>query len=92
MEEEFVRVRLPRGKQVLGEIESLSGASRFVVSCKDGKTRTCRIPGRFRKRITIRVGDLVVIEPWEIEGDEKGDVVWIYNRTQATWLRKKGYA
>ena len=91
MEEEIVRVRLPRSSEVLGEIEILSGASRFVVNCKDGKRRTCRIPGKFRKRIKIRVGDIVLIKPWEIESDEKGDVVWIYNRTQANWLRKKGY-
>lgn len=90
MEEEVVRVRLPRRGEVFGEIESLSGASRFVVSCKDRKTRTCRIPGRFRKRITIRVGDIVLVSPWDVE-DEKGDIVWIYTRTQANWLQKKGY-
>ncbi|MBI4021454.1 MAG: translation initiation factor eIF-1A [Candidatus Aenigmarchaeota archaeon] len=89
--EEFIRVRLPRGKEILGEIEIMQGASRFMVICKDGKKRLCRIPGKFRKRITIRVGDIVLIEPWEIEGDEKGDVIWIYTRTQANWLRKKGY-
>jgi len=30
--------------------------------------------------------------PWEIESDEKGDIVWIYNRTQMAWLRNKGHA
>ena len=91
MEEEFVRVRLPRRGEILGEIESLLGASRFLISCKDGKRRVCRIPGRFRKRIKIMVGDLVLVQPWDVEGDEKGDVAWIYTRTQANWLRKKGY-
>jgi len=91
MEEEVVRVRLPRRGEILGEIESLSGASRFIVSCKDGRKRMCRIPGKFRKRITIRVADLVLVEPWSVEGDEKGDIVWIYTRTQASWIRKKGY-
>jgi translation initiation factor 1A len=90
--EEPVRVRLPRGRQVMGEIEQILGASRFRVSCKDGKTRLCRIPGKFRKRITVRTGDIVIVEPWEVEGDEKGDVVWIYNKTQMAWLRKRGYA
>lgn len=90
-ETEFVRVRLPRKGEVLGEIENLMGASRFLVSNKDGKKRLCRIPGKFRKRIKIRVGDIVLVKPWEIEGDEKGDIVWIYNRTQANWLRKRGH-
>jgi translation initiation factor 1A len=90
MEEEVTRVRLPHGGELLGEIQSLSGASRFIVYCKDGKTRTCRIPGRVRRRIKIRVGDIVIVKPWEIE-DEKGDIIWIYTRTQAGWLHKKGY-
>jgi translation initiation factor 1A len=89
--EEPVRVRLPRGSQMIGEIEQILGASRFRVSCKDGRTRLCRIPGKFRKRITVRAGDIVIVEPWEVEGDEKGDIVWIYNKTQMTWLRKRGY-
>ena len=89
---EPIRVRLPRGEEMLGEIESILGASRFMVACKDGKTRMCRIPGKFRKRIKIRSGDIVIIKPWSIEGDEKGDIVWIYNKTQMSWLRNKGYA
>jgi translation initiation factor 1A len=88
---EAIRVRLPRGRQVMGEIEQILGASRFRVVCKDGKTRLCRIPGKFRKRITVRSGDIVIVEPWEVEGDEKGDIVWIYNKTQMAWLRNRGY-
>lgn len=88
--EEPMRVRLPRGKEVIGEIIELLGASRFRVSCQDGNTRICRMPGRFRRRMRIRVGDLVLIEPWDIEFNDKGDVVWIYTRTQASWLRRKG--
>lgn len=89
-EEGVIRVRLPRGNQALGIIEELLGASRFRVKCTDGFTRLCRIPGKFRKRIRLRVGDAVLIEPWSVESDEKGDVVWIYNKTHAAWLRKKG--
>ena len=88
--EEIIRVRLPRGREQLGEIEEMLGASRLRVRCKDGKVRMCRIPGRFRKRIRIRVGDILLIEPWDIE-DDKGDVVWIYNRTQSAWLRSHGH-
>ena len=91
-QEEPVRVRLPRGKETLGEIEQILGASRFRIECKDGKTRLCRIPGKFRKRIKVRPGDIVIVKPWDIEGDEKGDIVWIYNKTQMSWLRNKGYA
>ena len=90
--DEPIRVRLPRGKEMLGEIEQIMGASRFRINCKDGKTRMCRIPGKFRRRIKVRSGDIVIVEPWSIEGDEKGDIVWIYNKTQMNWLRSNGYA
>ena len=90
-EEEPIRVRLPEGKQVLGIVEELLGASRFRVSCKDGHTRICRIPGKFRKRANIAVGDIVLVEPWDVESEEKGDILWIYTKTHANWLRQKGY-
>jgi translation initiation factor 1A len=89
--EEITRVRLPRGTETIGEIAELLGASRFRVSCRDGAVRVCRIPGKFRRRIKIRVGDLVIVKPWEIEPREKGDIIWIYTRTQANWLRSRGY-
>ena len=91
MEEEVIRVRTPQRGELLGEVQSMSGASRFVVLCKDTKIRTCRIPGKFRKRIKISIGDLVLVIPWSIEGDAKADIEWIYTRTQANWLKKKGY-
>ncbi len=89
---EPVRVRLPRGRELLGTIEELLGASRFRVFCSDGKKRVCRMPGRFRRRLKMRAGDIVLVVPWEIESDEKGDIIWIYNKTQAEWLRRKGKA
>jgi translation initiation factor 1A len=91
MEEDVMRVRTPRSGETIGEIVELLGASRFRVSCRDGNVRICRMPGRFRRRMKIQTGDLVIIKPWEIEPREKGDIVWIYTRTQANWLRSKGY-
>jgi translation initiation factor 1A len=90
MEEQVTRVRLPRGEEVIGEVEETLGASRFKIRTKDGREIMCRIPGRFRRRIKIRVGDLVIAKPWVIE-PEKGDIAWIYNKTHAAWLRKNGY-
>jgi translation initiation factor 1A len=89
-EEEALRVRLPRRGELIGQIEEILSASRFRIACQDGKTRLCRIPGRFRKRIKIHPGDYTIVQPWDIEPDAKGDIVYIYTRTQAGWLRKKG--
>ena len=89
-ESDVVRTRLPRGREVLGWVEATLGASRFKVSCSDGKERMCRMPGAKKRSVWVNMGDLVLIEPWEIEPNEKGDVVFRYTRTQIEWLRRKG--
>ena len=89
-QDEFVRVRMPRGNQALGIVEQRLGGSRMRVRCFDGKTRICRIPGRLKRRLWIREGDTLLIEPWEISGDEKGDVIFKYRHNQVKVLDKKG--
>jgi translation initiation factor 1A len=49
-----------------------------------------RIPGKMKKRIWIREGDVVIVIPWEIE-NEKADVVWRYTGPQVDWLQRKGF-
>ena len=87
---EFVRVRLPRGKEVLGILEQRLGGSRMTIKCFDGKSRNCRVPGRLKKKLWLREGDVVLIEPWEFDND-KGDVIFKYNPSAIDWLKKKGY-
>ena len=85
-----LRVRTPRGREVLGIIEAMLGANKLRVRCQDNKIRICRIPGRLRKRIWMREGDIVLVEPWEIQGDKSADIAYKYNPTQVSWLRRKG--
>lgn len=85
------RIRMPREGEVLGMVIALVGGSRMKVACKDGKERTCRIPGKFKKRVWVREGDVVIVKPWEIEGDKKGDIIWRYYPLQARILKEKGY-
>lgn len=86
----YVRFRLPRkrDKEMFGIADQLLGASRIKVMCADGKSRMGRIPGKLKKRMWIRVGDLVIIRPWEFQ-DEKSDIVWRYTKTQASLLSRK---
>ncbi|MDP7180687.1 MAG: translation initiation factor eIF-1A [Candidatus Woesearchaeota archaeon] len=90
LQQEISRIRLPRGNQVLGLLEQRLGGSRMRVKCLDGKTRICRIPGRLKRRLWVRDGDIVIIEPWEYGGDEKGDVILKYTPTQVRFLKKRG--
>ena len=89
--EVFLRVRLPRGKEVLGMLEQRVGASRMLIKCFDGKTRNCRVPGRLKRKLWLREGDVVLVEPWEHQGDEKGDVIFKYTPNAVEWLRRKGF-
>jgi len=89
-EEEF-RVKIPRGNETIGVLQQRLGASRMRVTCLDGKTRVCRIPGRLKRKMWLREGDFVLVEPWELGGDEKGDIIFKYKPTQVEWLKKKGY-
>ncbi|MEK6955955.1 MAG: translation initiation factor eIF-1A [Nanoarchaeota archaeon] len=88
---EVFRVRLPRGKETLGILEQRLGGSRMRVRCLDGKTRICRVPGRLKKKLWIREGDILLIEPWVLGGDEKGDVIFKYKPNQVDWLKKNGH-
>ncbi len=90
-EEQLTRVRVPRGKEVLGVLEQRFGGSRMRVRCFDGNNRVCRIPGRLKRKLWVREGDIVLVEPWEFGGEEKGDIIFKYKPIQVNWLKNKGY-
>ena len=59
------------------------------VKCTDGKTRNCRVPGRFSRSMWLRPKDIVLIKPWEFD-DCKADVIFKYDGNAANQLRKRG--
>ncbi len=88
---EISRTRLPRGSEVLGMVEMMLGGDKLRVKCNDGNTRISRIPGKLRKKVWIRVGDVVLVEPWTTQSNERADVVFRYTPTQANWLRRRSF-
>jgi translation initiation factor 1A len=88
---ELARIKIPRQPEVLGVVEMMVGGDKLRVKCDDGNTRICRIPGKLRKRVWIKAGDLVLVEPWKVQANERGDIVFRYTPTQANWLKRKGY-
>ena len=88
---EISRIKLPRDPQVLGIVLRRVGGSRMIVKCSDGKERNCKIPGRMKRFLWVRENDIVIVEPWELTPNEKGDVVFKYTRTQAMHLKKQGH-
>lgn len=87
---ELRRLRMPKDNEVLGIVEQMSGGSRMVVRCKDDKVRVCRIPGKLRRRIWIKAGDVVIVKPWSVQGDAKADIVWRYTKPQVERLINQG--
>jgi translation initiation factor 1A len=91
IEEEIARIRIPRQGEVLAIATTMLGAGKIMVECDDGFTRIGRVAGRIKKKVWIRLGDLVLVEPWKVQTNERGDIVWKYRRNQAAWLKRKGY-
>jgi translation initiation factor 1A len=90
IEEEISKIRIPKENEVLGVVEQMLGGDKMRVKCEDGATRIVRIPGRLRKRVWIRPGDLILVEPWKVQSNERGDAVYKYTSTQVYWLKRKG--
>ena len=84
------RVKLPKNGEVLGVIEQRLGGNKMMVACLDGKSRNCRVPGRLKRELWLRPGDIVIIELWELD-KEKGDVIFKYRPNQVEWLKTNGY-
>ncbi len=88
-DETMKRIRLPEEDEIFGVVEKMLGDDRVQVRCVDGKTRIARIPGKMRKRVWIREGDVVLVKPWDFQ-PERADVTWRYTRVQVDWLKRKG--
>jgi len=79
---------LPGPGQMVGRVENFLGYDRIMVYCTDQKKRLCRIRGKLKRRVWIRAGDFVLVEPWSFE-EGRGNILWRYYRGQAKFLRKR---
>ena len=78
-QQEFRRVRTPKKGEIPGAVEQIMGHGKLKVRCADGNIRMTRIPGKMKKRIWIREGDIILVKPWR------------YTKTESNWLERKGY-
>ncbi|AHG00529.1 translation initiation factor 1A [Halostagnicola larsenii XH-48] len=83
-------LRMPEDDEVFATVTNMLGANRVTVRCADGEERTARIPGKMQKRIWIREDDVVLVEPWDWQ-DEKADITWRYEKSDADQLRREGH-
>lgn len=85
------RLRLPRKDEfeIFGIAIQLMGANQIKAKCIDGVERTCRIPGKLRKKVWVRTNDLIIVKVWDFQ-PSKGDVVWRYLPNQTEQIRRRG--
>ena len=83
------KVKLPRGEEQFAVVIEMSGGSRFKAMCADGHTRMVRIGGKLKRRMWVRMNDLIVIKPWTVQTEAKADLVYRYLPTQRNWILRK---
>ncbi len=93
---EVSRVKMPyrRNGEMFARVTDIYGQERMGVYCEDGKHRMGRIRGKIKKRVWIRKGDLVIVNPWEFETEIKGqkekcEISWRYLKHEITWLNRR---
>ena len=89
-EPKIKRAKLPKDKEVIGILDERLGGNKMRVTCLDGKQRMGRVPGRLKRALWLRPGDVIIIEPWELD-DTKGDILYKYRNNEIAWLRREGY-
>jgi translation initiation factor 1A len=76
--------------QVYACVKKRTGGTRLQVECSDGKIRSAIIPGRFRKRVWMNPGDILLVS-LNIDGtDNSCTIDNKYNNTEASVLRSQG--
>jgi translation initiation factor 1A len=90
-EDDMGKIQLPVANDVLGIAVRMLGFDRMIVKCQDGKERLCRVRGKLKRRVWVRMGDIVLVSPWDFQSDVRGDICWRYRRNEAAWLRSHGY-
>ncbi|MFB6175368.1 MAG: translation initiation factor eIF-1A [Candidatus Nanohalobium sp.] len=90
-EQEVGRVRKPHDEELLGIVLRKEGGGKYRIYCTDGNERICRIPGSKKRGLWVKRDNVVLVDPWDIQGDEKGDIVESYSNAETRWLEDHGF-
>ena len=84
----IIRARLPKRNEQFAVVREMSGGSRLLAMCADGKMRMIRIPGRLKRRMWVRPNDLIIIQKWVVQEDSRGDLKYRYLPAERMWLSR----
>jgi len=89
------RIKMPNRRvgEMFARVVDILGNDRMQVFCEDEKHRIGRIRGKIKKRVWIRKGDLVLVNPWEFETETedkmgKCEITWRYMKSEISWLTR----
>ncbi|HMF33103.1 MAG TPA: hypothetical protein VKK79_16885, partial [Candidatus Lokiarchaeia archaeon] len=85
------KLRLPNrsDKEMYGRVVEILGNDHMRIQAENGRTMLGRIRGKIKKRMWIRLGEIVLIVPWDWEtaggveamddgSNPKCDIIWRY--------------
>ena len=81
---------LPAEGQIVCVVTEIIGADWVKMFCADGSEKMGRIPGKFRRKIWIAPGDLVLAAPWDYQKN-KADVLYRYEKDEKKKIIEMGY-
>ena len=83
------KVKLPTKDEQFAVVREMSGGSRLLAMCEDNQMRMVRIGGKFKKRMWVRVDDLILIKPWTGQSDSRADLVYRYLPNERNWILRR---
>ena len=56
------KIRLPKGEELFGIVDTRLGMGKSRIRCSDGKERICRVPGALKRRLWVRPNNIVILK------------------------------
>src|SRR3989337_2758130 len=73
----------PGPGHMYGTVKNLLCYDRVLVEGADGVTRVCRIRGKMKRRVWIKMNDTVLVAPWDFQ-TERADIMFRYTAGQVS--------
>ncbi len=71
------------------QVLKLLGGSKMEVLCMDNKKRIAKVRGKFKRRVWVNMGDIILVALREFE-DEKCDIIHVFYADEAKTLKAMG--
>ena len=71
------------------QVLKLLGGSKMEVHCMDNKKRLAKVRGKFKRRVWVNVGDIILVTLREFE-DDRCDIIHVFYADEAKTLKAMG--